>query len=74
MRMNDYPLAPLIIGMVLGPLAETSLRDALTASNGNYSVLVTGPIVIALYSLLALVLVLTVTKKVRESRSAKAAR
>lgn len=74
MRMNDYPLAPLIIGMVLGPLAETSLRDALTASNGDYSVLVTGPIVIALYSLLALVLVLTVTKKVRESRSAKAAR
>lgn len=69
MRMNDYPLAPLIIGMVLGPLAETSLRDALTASDGDYSVLISGPIVIALYGLLVLVLVLTGIKKVRDYRA-----
>ncbi|WP_309068463.1 tripartite tricarboxylate transporter permease, partial [Microbacterium sp.] len=38
MRAADYPLAPLIIGMVLGPLAETSLRDATMSANGDFSV------------------------------------
>lgn len=66
MRMNDYPLAPLIIGMVLGPLAETSARDALTASSGDYSVLFQGPIVLSLYGILAITLVFTVFKRFRE--------
>src|SRR5699024_9521540 len=35
MRRYDYPLAPLMIGMVLGPLAESSLRDALLSSVGD---------------------------------------
>jgi putative tricarboxylic transport membrane protein len=43
MRALDFPLAPLIIGMVLGPLAETSLRDAAMSANGDFSVLVQGP-------------------------------
>lgn len=64
MRMNDYPLAPLIIGMVLGPLAETSLRDALTSSSGDFSVLFSGPIVITLYGVLVLMLLLTLRSKV----------
>ncbi|MDO4898692.1 MAG: tripartite tricarboxylate transporter permease [Rothia sp. (in: high G+C Gram-positive bacteria)] len=63
MRINDYPLAPLIIGMVLGPLAETNLRDALIASNGDASVLFDGPIVMALYAVLAIALVLSVRSK-----------
>ncbi|MGO1307609.1 MAG: tripartite tricarboxylate transporter permease, partial [Microbacterium gubbeenense] len=40
MRALDFPLAPLIIGMVLGPLAETSLRDAAMSANGDFAVLV----------------------------------
>lgn len=64
MRMHDYPLAPLIIGMVLGPLAETSLRDAVISANGDASVLVQGPIVLTLYGLLAIVLLLTLRSKV----------
>ena len=64
MRMNDYPLAPLIIGMVLGPLAETSLRDALISADGDASVLLDGPIVLTLYGLLALTLLLALRSKV----------
>ncbi len=63
MRMNDYPLAPLIIGMVLGPLAETSLRDALASANGDYAVLFQGPIVLTLYTVLALTLLWTIIKR-----------
>ena len=64
MRMHDYPLAPLIIGMVLGPLAETSLRDALISADGDPAVLFTGPIVLVLYGVLLLVLLLTLRSKV----------
>lgn len=64
MRINDYPMAPLIIGMVLGPLAETSLRDALVSSNGDASILVSSPITWAMYGVLAVVLLLAIRSKV----------
>lgn len=60
MRRYGYPLAPLMIGMVLGPLAESSVRDALLSSNGDYSVLVSSPITWAIYGLLALVMAFTI--------------
>lgn len=64
LRAMDFPLAPLIIGMVLGPLAETNLRDAAMSSNGDFSVLVQSPITIGLYALLAIVLVFSVRNRV----------
>lgn len=71
MRALDFPLAPLIIGMVLGPLAETSLRDAAMSANGDFSVLVSGPIPIVLYSLLVIVLVFAVSGRIRSHRRAR---
>jgi putative tricarboxylic transport membrane protein len=44
MRNFDIPVAPCIIGLILGPLAEQQLRRALTISQGDFSVLVTHPI------------------------------
>lgn len=64
MRRHGVPVAPLLIGMVLGPLAETSLRDGLLSSNGDYSIFVTGPIPLVLYGLLFIVLALTVRSKI----------
>ena len=52
MRRFGVPLAPLLIGMVLGPLAETSMRDALLSSHGDYGIFVAGPIPIVIYALL----------------------
>ncbi|MFJ9498997.1 tripartite tricarboxylate transporter permease [Brevibacillus centrosporus] len=40
---NDYPMAPLVLGLVLGPMIENNLRRALTASNGDYSIFVSRP-------------------------------
>ncbi|AXK45664.1 tripartite tricarboxylate transporter permease [Brachybacterium saurashtrense] len=65
MRRYDYPVAPLMIGMVLGPLAETSLRDALLSSVGDPRVLVSSPIAIVIYTLLAAVIALSVRTAVR---------
>lgn len=40
---NDYPMAPLVLGLVLGPMIENNLRRALTISNGDYSIFVQRP-------------------------------
>ncbi|MGG5888828.1 tripartite tricarboxylate transporter permease [Falsiroseomonas sp. HC035] len=56
MRRFDFPVAPVVIGMILGPMAEQAMRQALTISEGNWSVFVTRPIslVILLLALAAL--------------------
>jgi putative tricarboxylic transport membrane protein len=40
---NDFPMAPLVLGLVLGPMIENNLRRALTISNSDYSVFITRP-------------------------------
>lgn len=64
-RRYEVPLAPLLIGMVLGPLAEGSMREALLSSGGSYSIFVHGPIPIVLYALLLIVLVAVSIGKLR---------
>ncbi|APX32585.1 tripartite tricarboxylate transporter TctA [Brachybacterium sp. P6-10-X1] len=66
MRRYDYPVAPLMIGMVLGPLAESSLREALLSSVGDPRVLVSSPITLVIYGLLLVVVALSVRSAVRK--------
>jgi len=40
---NDYPLAPLVLALVLGPMIENNMRRALTISNGDFSIFVMKP-------------------------------
>lgn len=68
MRRYGYPLAPLMIGMVLGPLAETSLRDALLSSVGDFSILVSSPITWSLYAVLAIFIAVSVITAIRGRR------
>ena len=44
MRRWDIPVGPAVIGLILGPLAETQFRRALSISQGDASVFVTQPI------------------------------
>jgi putative tricarboxylic transport membrane protein len=57
MRRFDYPVAPAVIGMILGPMAEQQFRRALAISQGDPTVLVTHPLSAALLTVSALVLV-----------------
>ena len=43
MRRYDYPIAPVVIGLILGPVAEQQLRRALAISLGDPLVLVQSP-------------------------------
>jgi putative tricarboxylic transport membrane protein len=44
MRCWEIPLAPAVIGVILGPMAEQHLRRALAAAEGSWMVFVTRPI------------------------------
>lgn len=43
LNKNDFPLAPLVLGLVLGPMIENNLRRALTISNGDFLIFVQKP-------------------------------
>ncbi|RCW40927.1 putative tricarboxylic transport membrane protein [Halopolyspora algeriensis] len=60
MRRFGVPLAPAVIGVILGPLAERQLRRALAISQGDYTVLVDSPISIGLLGVAALMLLVPV--------------
>jgi putative tricarboxylic transport membrane protein len=44
MKRYDWPAAPMVLGLVLGPLFETTLRQSFTMSHGSGLIFVTRPI------------------------------
>jgi putative tricarboxylic transport membrane protein len=54
MRKFDYPAAPVVLALVLGPQLETNFRRALTISQGDYATFLTHPIAAALLALAVL--------------------
>ena len=54
MRKFDYPAAPVVLALVLGPLMETSLRRSLMLSQGSYSIFLMRPIAAGLLLIAAL--------------------
>lgn len=44
LRLLDYPLAPAVLAIVLGPIAEPTLRQSLLLSDGDPSIFFTRPI------------------------------
>lgn len=57
MRKLDYPMAPAVLAIVLGPLAEPALRQSLLMSGGEVSIFFTRPIA-SVITVLAIVLLL----------------
>ena len=60
MRRYGFPAAPVIVGMILGPLAEEQMRRSLSISQGSWSVFVTHPISAVLLAITVAVLVLPI--------------
>ncbi|MBW6454694.1 MAG: tripartite tricarboxylate transporter permease [Trueperaceae bacterium] len=58
MRKLGYPLAPVVLAVVLGPMMEVNLRRALSLNNGDWSVLIGSPITIGLWIMVAVSLFL----------------
>jgi putative tricarboxylic transport membrane protein len=58
MRRFDFPTAPVIVGMILGPLAEAQMRNALSIGEGHWSVFIERPASALLLAVVVVVLVL----------------
>lgn len=58
MKKFKFDGAPLILAMVLGPLMDKSLRQALLMSGGNPHIFLESPICIAMFSIVAIVLLI----------------
>lgn len=63
LRKFDFPLAPLILGFVLGELMESNLRRALSISQGELSILWSSNISMGLWVMSALLLILPIVRK-----------
>ena len=58
MRRFEFPTAPVVVGMILGPLAEAQLRNAMSIGEGKWTVFVERPMSLVLLIVIVAVLVL----------------
>jgi putative tricarboxylic transport membrane protein len=65
LRVFGYPIAPVVVGLILGPLAEQQLRRALAISQGDPAVLFETPVAIVLYLIAATALLLPAILRLR---------
>lgn len=74
LRKQGVPMAPLILGFVLGDMMEQNLRRALSITNGDAAILVESPISLGLWAgAAAMVLVPPLLRAVSQRRTAAAA-
>ena len=57
MRRYDFPMAPAIVGLILGPYAEAHLRNAVSIGEGSFAVFFERPMSAVLLAIVVLVLV-----------------
>lgn len=62
----NYPLAPLVLALVLGDMAESSFRQAMLVSQGNLGIFWSNPLVGSIVTLALVMLFWPVISKVRE--------
>jgi putative tricarboxylic transport membrane protein len=73
LRRLDFPLAPVVVGLILGPMAEIQFRRAVQASEGDLSIFLTRPISASLLAIALLVLVVPPLLRMRQARRAAGA-
>ena len=56
LRKLDFPLAPIVLTLIMGPPMEKSLRQSLEMSQGDFSILVASPISATLLAISAIIL------------------
>jgi putative tricarboxylic transport membrane protein len=68
MRKLDYPLAPAVLAIVLGPLAESSVRQSLIMSHGSFAIFVDRPISAVIMAITVVLFALPIVKIMRKRR------
>ena len=66
LRILDYPRAPAVLAIVLGPIAEPKLRQSLLLSDGDFSIFFTRPIAGPITVIAILLILLPLFKLIRD--------
>lgn len=69
LRTYDYPLAPIVIGLVLGPIAEASYRRSLLISDNGHWIFVERPISLAILVACVLLILAFLPWRRRDNRT-----
>lgn len=72
MQKLEFPITPLIIGYIVGPMCELNLRRALVIGDGQISYLFSSWIAIGFYAITLLSIGMAVWKSIKANRAAKA--
>jgi putative tricarboxylic transport membrane protein len=70
MRRYDLPIAPLVMGLILGPMAEQYFLTSMVANHNDLSVFVTRPVSAVILGIAALLVLWAIMKAVKGRRSA----
>lgn len=73
LRKADYPMAPLILALVLGPLMEKSFRQTLIAEQGNVMAFIERPLSGTFIAISVILFMLPLLKYVKRSPTGKTA-
>ena len=73
MVRGGFPMAPTVLGLVLGPMLESEMRRSLVLSGGQWSVFFTRPISAFFIAISALIIISTAVKKMKKSKSPESA-
>ena len=68
LRRYGWPVAPAVVGLILGPIAEENLRRALAISQGDLTALVDSWFSIIVLSAAALAMLVPVLRRLRSAR------
>lgn len=61
-RMRDFPASPIVLAMIMGPMAESNFRRSLALYNGNIDFLYSRPITLILLSIALLTVLVPIIK------------
>ena len=67
-RRYDFPTAPVVVGMILGPLTEAGMRNALSIGEGKWGIFVERPMSLALLVVVAVLLLSRLMELLKKPR------
>ncbi|MFA5027628.1 MAG: tripartite tricarboxylate transporter permease [Candidatus Methylomirabilota bacterium] len=69
LRKLDFPLAPVVLTLILGPLMERSLRQSLEISQGSFLIFLKSPVAVVFLAAAALVLIMPMFRFFRRGKN-----
>lgn len=71
MNKMEYPTAPMVLGLLLGPMLEAAMRQSLTISGGSPTIFLVKPISATLLVLAVISIALSIYGRIREKKRGK---